>query len=71
MLCNEIKGGRLTDKADVFPDGERHSFYEKMPVVSYGGCDTIEPLTSVGQIIAFPKNQNCTHCVTNHQGGRV
>jgi hypothetical protein len=36
MLCNEKKGA-ATDKADTFPEGERYSFYEKMPEVSYGG----------------------------------
>jgi hypothetical protein len=59
MLCNEIKGS-AADKANVFPDGERHSFHEKISEVSYGGASGIEPLTRVAQIIASPKNQNWT-----------
>jgi hypothetical protein len=56
MLCNEIKGGSATDKADAFPEGERHSFYEKMPEVSeYMVADAVdlEPVSS----IQFPANR--------------
>jgi hypothetical protein len=44
------KRGSATDKADAFPEGERHSFYEKMPEVSeYMVADAVdlEPVSSI------------------------